>query len=60
MLSQYALDLARCLHAYYAENRIIDSEKPDVTQVRLFTVLMVHKTLDVCLELLGLSKPEKM
>jgi len=60
LLSQYVLELAGCLHTYYTENRIVDGDKQDVTRMRLCTVMMVHKTLDVCLELLGLSKPEKM
>jgi len=60
MLSQYVLELAGCLHTYYTENRIVDTEKPEITRMRLFTIVMVHKTIDMCLELLGLSKPEKM
>lgn len=60
MLSYYAWELAQKLHGYYTRNKIIDATHQEVSKLRLFTVLTVHQTLDLALDLLGLSKPEKM
>ncbi len=60
LLSYYALDLAQKLHAYYTKNKIIDTDKPELTRSRLCMVFMVHRTLDTVLDLLGLTRPEKM
>ena len=60
LLSYYALELAQKLHTYYTRNKVIDANQAEISRVRLFAVFMVHQTLDVTLELLGLQKPEKM
>ncbi|MFA5306881.1 MAG: arginine--tRNA ligase [Candidatus Babeliales bacterium] len=60
LLSYYALDLAQKLHAYYTKNKIIDTDKPELTRARLCMVFMVHRTLATVLDLLGLTQPEKM
>lgn len=60
LLSYYALELAQQLHAYYTRNKVIDTTQRDVAQLRMLVVFMVHQTLGLCLELLGLSQPERM
>ena len=60
MLSYYALELAQMLHGYYTRNKVIDLKAAEQSKNRLFMVFMVHRTLDLTLDLLGLSKPEKM
>ncbi len=60
MLSYYALELAQKLHGYYTRNKVIDTTQQALSCMRMFTVFVVHQTLDVSLDVLGLSKPEKM
>ncbi len=60
LLSYYAWELAQVLHTYYTKNKVIDITQPEISKVRLLILLLVHQTLDVSLDLLGLSKPEKM
>ncbi len=60
LLAYYAFDLAHVLHNYYAHHRIIDTENIDITKMRLVIALLLRNTLQVNLELLGLSCPEKM
>jgi len=60
MLSYYAIELAKTFHNYYARNKIIDANNIEQSKTRLFLVQLVRNTLGICLDLLGLSKPEKM
>ncbi len=60
LLSYYALELAQQLHAYYTRNKVIDTTQRDVAQLRMLVVFVVHQTLGLSLELLGLSQPERM
>lgn len=60
LLSYYAWELAQKLHGYYTRNKVIDPTNPLLSKLRIFTVLIVHQTLDLALDLLGLNKPEKM
>jgi arginyl-tRNA synthetase len=60
VLSYYALELAQLLHGYYTKNKIIDTKNEALSRMRMLVVFVVHQTLGLCLDLLGLSKPEKM
>ena len=60
LLSYYAWELAHTFHTYYANNRIIDANDMASTRMRLLMTHLVNQTLGLCLETLGLSKPEKM
>ena len=60
VLAYYALELAQVFHNYYAHNRVIDVENIATSRVRLFMVMRVRALLALCLDLLGLSKPERM
>jgi len=60
MLSYYAYELAQKFHNYYANNRIIDVDNIIQSKARLFLIYLIRSSFGVCLDLLGLSKPEKM
>ncbi len=60
LLSYYVLELAKHFHNYYANHRIIDKSNEGLTQSRLLMVVLVRQTLELCLDLLGISKPAKM
>ena len=60
VLAYYALELAQVFHNYYAHNRVIDVQDIKTSRVRLFMVMRVRALLALCLDLLGLSKPERM
>lgn len=60
LLSYYSFELATAFHNYYTNNRILDPANIEQTKTRLVMVHLVRQTLEICLDLLGLSKPEKM
>ena len=60
LLSYYTLELARVFHSYYAGNKIIDTTTIQTSKSRLLVTKLIQQTLELCLDLLGLSKPEKM
>lgn len=59
-LTYYALELAQTFHAYYGKNRVIDIDNIQQSRGRLFLVGLVRNTLDTVLQLLEVSRPEKM
>ena len=60
MLAYYSWELANKFHNFYTNNRIIDISNVSTTQKRLLLAVLVHNALNVCLKLLGVSRPEKM
>jgi arginyl-tRNA synthetase len=60
VLSYFALELAQHLHSYYTKNKVIDKNQVAVSQLRMLTVFSVQQVLSLCLDLLGISKPERM
>lgn len=60
LLAYYVIELAHAFHRYYGKNRVIDLEAPTLSRSRLAFILMLQKTFKLCLDLLGLSAPEKM
>lgn len=58
-LAQYTLDLASDFHKFYEKHRVI-TEDPSLQSARLLLSETVRKVLSVCLDLMGLSAPEKM
>jgi arginyl-tRNA synthetase len=60
LLSYYTFELAQAFHNYYTNNRVLDESNRQVTEFRLALIRAVHMTLGICLDLLGLSRPEKM
>lgn len=60
VLAYYTLELAKTFHNYYANNRIINTQDIETSQSRLFVTKLIRQTLTLCLDLLGLTKPERM
>ncbi len=60
LLAYYTHELAQFFNRYYSKNRVIDLEKIDQSRARLALIQIIRNTLAVCLDLLGLSKPERM
>jgi len=60
LLSYYVIELANAFHRYYSKNRVIDAEKPEQSRGRLLMINELRNTFGLCLDLLGISKPEKM
>jgi arginyl-tRNA synthetase len=60
LLAAYAHELAGLFHAYYNAFKILDQTEPLLSQKRLWLVKVVLNTLELCLDLMGLAKPEKM
>lgn len=60
VVAYYAWELANMFHNYYANNRIIDPAHQELSAARVCLVKLVRQTLGTVLDLLGVSKPEKM
>ena len=60
LLAYYTFELAQLFNRYYAKNRVIDLHNISLTKARLALIIIVQRTLSLCLDLLGISKPEKM
>lgn len=60
LLAYYTLELATAFHSYYSKNRVIDLENVSKTRARLLITKEIRETLGLCLDLMGISKPEKM
>lgn len=60
ILAYYTIELAQLFSKYYAKHRIIDLEDVKTSSDRLVLVNMVRNTLDLCFDLMGISKPERM
>ena len=60
MLAYYSFELAHKFHNYYSNNRIIDLQNIDQSKSRLFVSYLVRNCFGICLDLLGLTKPERM
>jgi len=60
LLAYYALELAQTFSRYYAKHRVVDPQHVSQSRARLLLVQIVRSTLTTVLDLLGLSKPERM
>lgn len=60
LLTYYSLELAQLFHSYYSKHRIIDPENNATSRARLVLATTVYETLSLCLQLIGISLPEKM
>lgn len=60
LIAYYAWELAHTFHNYYAHHRIVDGRDEQTTKLRLCMIVLVQQALTMCLDLLGLSKPESM
>ncbi|MFO7897338.1 MAG: arginine--tRNA ligase [Candidatus Cloacimonadales bacterium] len=59
-LANYTYELAGLFHKYYSNNKIIDKKQPELTQCRLYLLWAVKCVIANCLDLMGISAPEKM
>ena len=60
LLANYTYELAQAFNRYYNKNRVIDLNNIALSRARLGMIIIMRNTLALCLELLGLSKPERM
>ena len=60
ILAYYTVELAQLFSKYYAKHRIVDTENSQTSNDRLALVTMVRNTLELCFNLMGISKPERM
>ena len=58
-LTYYVDELATQLHSYYNRNRVV-SEDLELSRDRLLLVAAVRQVINICLNLLGVTAPEKM
>jgi arginyl-tRNA synthetase len=59
-LTYYLMELADIFHHYYAHHRIIVAENTQQSRARLAVVTMVNQCFQTVLELLEITRPEKM
>lgn len=60
LIAAYAHELASQFHSFYNSNKVIDTENIDLSKSRLIIVRIVENTLALTMDLMGLSKPDKM
>jgi len=60
LLTYYLIELATVFHRYYAKHRVIELENVEQSRSRLLLIKVLNQTFALCLDLLGISKPEKM
>ena len=59
-LAYYMLELAHGFHSYYAAHRVINLQDVATSRGRLVAIKLLRQTFALCLDLLGISAPEKM
>lgn len=59
-LPYYAIKLADKFHSFYNDCKVLDEEKPELTNARLKLINAVRIVLAEVLRLMGVSSPEKM
>lgn len=59
-LAYYLLELAHEFHRYYAAHKVINENDVATSRARLLLVTVLRNTFALCLDLLGISKPERM
>jgi arginyl-tRNA synthetase len=59
-LPHYALDLATSFHDFYEKCRVLNDEEPELTRARLRLCAAAKVVLARSLDLMGMSKPERM
>jgi arginyl-tRNA synthetase len=59
-LADFTVELAEAFHKYYPKNTIVDKTAVPLSQARLFLIDAVRNVLHICLNLMGISSPDKM
>lgn len=60
LLTYYVLEIAALFHKYYQDCRVIDVQDIPTSRARLLIITLLRQTFDLCLRLMGISRPEKM
>ena len=60
LLTYYIMELAQLFHNYYAHNRVLDARNIAQSRARLLVITELKNTFALVLELLGISRPQKM
>ncbi len=60
LLTYYLLELSHSFHRYYNDNRVIEPTNIPQSRARLLLIKQLKDTFAIALDLLGISKPEKM
>lgn len=59
-LSGYVQELAGMFHKYYSKYKIINENKIELSQSRLYLITAVKNVISISLNLMGISVPKKM
>lgn len=59
-LTYFIIELADAFHTYYNAHRVIDPENIPLSKARVELLKILKQNFAICLELLGISKPERM
>jgi len=59
-LAQYAFNLAGDFHKFYEKHHVIQENDAELQSARLLLAKGTHTVLKICLDLMGLSTPERM
>jgi arginyl-tRNA synthetase len=59
-IAYYTHELAQVFSRYYTNHRVIALENIPQSRARLALVIIVHDTLDLCLRLMELGRPDRM
>lgn len=59
-LTHYAIDLAKTFNAFYRDCKVVDLDKPELSQARLMLCQAARVVLARILTLVGVSTPEEM
>jgi len=59
-LATYLEELAGFMHRYYAHYQIVSAKNTDMSHARLMLIHTVKHVMSICLDLMGISAPEKM
>jgi arginyl-tRNA synthetase len=60
LISYYLMELAHSFHTYYGHVKIVEPNEIAKTKARLLVLLILKHTFGIGLDLIGISKPEKM
>lgn len=60
LLAYYVIELAQQFHHYYTHHKVLDADNVAASRSRLFLLMLLQSTFELCFDLLGISKPEKM
>ena len=60
LIAYYTYELAQTFNRYYNKNRVINQDAISLSRARIGLVMIMRMTLGLCLDLMGLGKPDRM